>query len=214
MTDETSRPPDTAAPEIDLIEAKPAYEGYGRVRRYLFRHRRFDGTWSSAVGRELFESGDAVVVLPYDPVRDEVVLVEQVRVAPLARNEPASLLECIAGRIGRGESPAAVARKEATEEAACPLGELIAMGSYFSSPGIFAELIHYFCARTSSEGLGGVHGLAEEDEDIRVHVLSTRAAFDALTEGRIRSGPAVIALQWLGLYRDAVRAAWTQSEDA
>ncbi|MCP5432717.1 MAG: NUDIX domain-containing protein [Alphaproteobacteria bacterium] len=197
--------------DVELIESKLVYEGYARVRRLLFRHRRFRGDWSSVVSRELFDSGDAVVVLPYDPVRDEVVLIEQIRAAPLARHEQPCLLEAVAGRIGVGEEAEDVARREAQEEAGARLGRLIPIGRHYASPGIFAEYLHFYCAEVASGGLGGVHGLEDEHEDIRVHVIPAEAAFDALTEGRIRSAPTVICLQWLALYRDALREAWSAS---
>ncbi len=38
---------------------------------------------SGEVKREIFERGHAAVLLPYDPQRDEVVLVEQLRIAAI-----------------------------------------------------------------------------------------------------------------------------------
>jgi len=46
---------------------------------------------------------------------------------------------------------------------------------------------------------GGLHGLADEGEDIRVHVMPMAQAFEAVREGRIQNAASLIALQWLEL---------------
>ena len=51
----------------------------------------------------------------------------------------------------------------------------------------------------NSAGMGGIFGLQEENEDIKVHVLSAEDAFAAVRSGRINNAATIIALQWLQL---------------
>jgi len=192
--------------DVDLISRERTFSGYFAVDRYRVRHRRHDGGWTQPVQREVFISGDAVVVLPYDPVRDCVVLIEQFRAGPYANEgesnpQGAWLIETIAGRFEAGEAPEDVARREAIEEAGCHLGQFFPMGAFYQSPGCIAEKIHYFCALTDTDGVGGVHGLDHEDEDIRVIVMKRKTALLGIAEGRIRNVTLAFALQWLELNR-------------
>jgi ADP-ribose pyrophosphatase len=194
--------------DIRLERTEECWRGFARLRRYHFSHRRYDGGQSPVLARELFDSGDAVVVLPYDPVRDVVVLVEQIRVSPIAHDENPYLIECIAGRIGAGETPQDVAHREAREEAGAVLGALEPIAFAYVSPGIIGERMHLFAARCDSAALGGVHGVDSEHEDIRVILALFDEAQEALARGDIRVAPAIITLQWLALNRERLRRAW------
>jgi len=193
---------------VEIIEKTTAYKGFFRLDKYRLRHSLFAGGDSQVLVRELFERGHAVGVLPYDPVRDEVVLVEQFRIGALEAPQGPWLLEIIAGMIEDGELPEQVAHREAAEEAGCKLEDLVPIARYFSSPGGSSEQVSVFCARASSEGLGGIHGEPSEGEDIRVHVLSFDEAMALLESGGINSALPIIALQWLALNRERLRADW------
>lgn len=193
---------------VERMNDETPYEGYGKLRRHIIRHRRYDGSWSPMLTRELFESGDAVVVLPYDPEHDAVVLIEQFRISAYARGIKPWLIECIAGRINHGERPEDVAIREAKEEANCQLSDLIKIGEMFISPGIFAEYVTIFCARTDSQNLDGIHGLDSEQEDIRVLVTPFDDAMAALQDGRINTSPPFICLNWLAKNKDEIRQRW------
>lgn len=204
---------DPLVPNLDVSDVHIArrdlmYRGYGRVHEFDVRHRRHEGGWSGILRREVYDCGDAVVVLPYDPERDTVVLVEQFRAAPLVAGRRPWLIECIAGRIDKNATPERLARLEAREEAGCELTVLQLIGRMYASPGIFSEVVHYFCGRADTAGLGGVHGLDAEHEDIRVHVTPFAEAMAALADGRIQAAPAWIALQWLALNRERLRTEW------
>ena len=188
------------------------YKGFFTFERRHYRYRRFDGQWSDTVDREVHVRPDAVGVLLYDPVRDVVVLVEQIRagvVARLAHGEQAHspwLLEPVAGLIDRDESPEEVARREAEEEANCTVNELIPLYRYYTSPGASCERFHLFCALVDSAPLGGIHGLEEEHEDIRVRAFSFPEISDMMKNGRIDNAMALISLQWLAAERSTLRA--------
>ena len=196
--------------DFQLIEKKTVYQGYFRIDLYRFRHRLFAGGWSGEVRREVFERGHAVAVLPYDPERDTVVMIEQFRIGAAAAGMPMWQLEVVAGIIGDGETPEAVARREAQEEAGCEILDLIPVCHYLASPGGSSETVRLFCGRVDSRGLGGIHGLPEEHEDIRVEAVPFAEARVRLEGGRIGNAPTIIALQWLILNREPLRRRWLQ----
>lgn len=185
--------------DIEIIDCTPLYQGFFKMNLYRFRHRLFAGGWSEPVSREVFERGHAVVVLPYDPLRDEVVLIEQVRFPALATTDSPWLLELVAGMIEAGESPEQVARRELMEEAGLEAQTITPINSYLASPGGSTERFYGFWAKVDASKAKGLHGLAQEHEDIRVVVMSRQDAYNALNAGRIDNAAAVIGLQWLQL---------------
>ncbi len=203
----------TEGPGRIVIEAREVcHDGVFRLERYRLRHALFRGGMSPPLTRELFERGHAVAVLPYDPRRDAVVLIEQFRVGALARPGGPWLVEIVAGMIDGDEPPEAVARREALEEAGLRLGRLEQICRFYTSPGGSSETIHLYCAEVDSHGCGGIHGLVEEGEEIRVFSESADAALARLTAGSIDSASPVIALQWLALNRTRLRRAWAAAD--
>lgn len=198
--------------DVELLNAKNVYRGYARVEEYTLRHHHYDGSWSAPVTRELFKSGDAVVVLPYDPVNDTVVLIEQFRISAYDRGITPWLVECIAGRIDKDESPEDVAIRETKEEAGCEINNLIKIGEMFASPGIFAEYLTVFCAQTDSTSVQGFHGLDDEQEDIRAIVLDFQKALTAMEAGRFVTAPIFLCLNWLARNREILKEKWIPTD--
>lgn len=192
----------------EIIHRRLGFEGFFRLLEYRLRHRLFSGAMGPAISRELIDRGQAVAVLPYDPGRDEVVLIEQFRIGALEAPAGPWLVELIAGLMEPSESPEEVARREALEEAGCELGKLERIYEFFSSPGSTSERIVLYVAQVESGGVGGIHGVEEEGEDIRVHVLGTDEALGLVGQGRIDSAIPIIALQWLALNRPGLRSRW------
>lgn len=182
------------------------------MEKYRLRHQLFSGGWSPEISRECLERGHAVAVLPYDPDRDQVVMVEQFRIGALEAPEGPWLVEIVAGMIGQGETSLDVARREAVEEAGCKLLDIVPICDYFVSPGGTSETVALYCARVDASRVGGVHGLNEEHEDIRVHVFFRSEALELMRTGRINSAAPIIALQWLELNRQDLLHRWTKSE--
>ncbi len=193
---------------VEIETREVCHDGVFRLERYRLRHALFRGGMSAPLTRELFERGHAVAVLPYDPQADAVVLIEQFRVGALGRAAGPWLLEIVAGVIDGDETPEAVARREAFEEAGVRLGRLERICRFYVSPGGTSESIHLFCGEVDAPAAGGVHGLAEEGEDIRVFTEPADAALARLARGEIDSASPVIALQWLTLNRTRLRRAW------
>ncbi len=195
-------------PRVELRERTIAYDGHFKIVRYRFCFRNFDGRMSRELVREVFERGHAVAVLPYDPATDRVVLIEQFRIGALDVPGDPWLLEPVAGIIEPGESVEEVARREAAEEAGLDLLDLLPACRFFLSPGGSTETCQLFIGRIDAATAGGVFGVADEGEDIRVHVLDLDEALRWLEEGRIRVASTIIALQWLALHRSAIRTRW------
>ncbi|MBB2495327.1 NUDIX domain-containing protein [Aquipseudomonas ullengensis] len=194
---------------VEIIQRESCFRGFYKLDRLHLRHRQFSGEMGPQLSRELFVRHDAVCVLPYDPQRDCVVLIEQFRVGAMEKTANPWLLELVAGLIDKDEEPDEVARREAIEEANLTLGALWPITTYFPSPGGSDERVYLYVARCDSQGAGGVHGLAEEGEDIRVHVWPLEDALQAVKDGRINNAASIIALQWLALNRTEVRGLWS-----
>lgn len=193
---------------IDILEKKAVYQGYFRIDRYTLRHRLFAGGMSGKVTREVFERGHAVGLLPYDPVHDAVVLIEQFRIGAYAAGMEPWLVEIVAGIIENGEAPEDVARRETLEEAGLTISDLMPVCRYLVSPGGTSESVRVFLGRIDSTVAGGIHGLNSEDEDIRVTPMPWSDAKRLLDDGKITNVLTIVALQWFALHRDEVRRRW------
>ena len=205
MTDFANATPST----VEIVERESCYKGFYKLDRVRLRHELFAGGMSREISRELFVRHDAVCVLPYDPQRDEVVLIEQFRVGAMGKSANPWLVELVAGLIDKDEQPEEVAHREAQEEAGLVFAALWPMTQYFPSPGGSNEFVHLYLGRCDSTGAGGLHGLLEEAEDIRVKVWAYEDALQAVRDGRICNAASIIALQWLALNRDEVRGLWS-----
>jgi len=180
---------------FEVLEKQLLYQGFFRLERHRLRFLAHDGHWIGPVEREMFERGHAVAVLPYDPRRDEVVLIEQFRPGALDAPGGPWLLEIVAGMVEEGEKPAEVARREAQEEAGLSIEHLIPITRYWVSPGGTTESIQLYAAEVDASDAGGIHGLADEHEDIRVVVLSREEAMRRVADGSICAAAPIIALQ-------------------
>lgn len=189
--------------DIDVISREVVFKEWSTVEKATFRHKRFDGTWSDPVTRELHYVGEVVNVLAWDPSTDYVVLVEQYRPPGIVHNEASWLFECIAGLIDTdNETPADVARREAEEEAGCTLHDLQLISHLYTSPGAWTEKSYLFLAQADLSNVGGLHGLAHEQEDIRAVTVPHEEAMRAANDGRIRDAKTILMLQWLALNKE------------
>ncbi len=196
------------AGDVRVLEDLEVFGGYYRVRQLTLEYRAFGGGWSEPLSRELFERGDAVGVLPWDPQRDELVMIEQFRIGAMRGDDSPWMLELVAGVVEAGESDADVAHRESHEEAGLTLTALEPIACYFPSPGGCSEQVRLFAGRVDSGGAGGIHGCEHEGEDILVHRLPRQQLMEWLDAGRINNGLTLVALQWLRIHGDALRQRW------
>ncbi|MGL0819218.1 ADP-ribose diphosphatase [Vibrio vulnificus] len=197
--------------DVEVLSKEPLFQGFFKMIKYRFRHKLFAGGWSNVIEREMFERGHAAAMLPYDPIRDEVVLIEQIRVGALEHQHPWQL-EIVAGMIDRDESADDVVRREAQEEAGLEVGQLVSVVSYYPSAGGCSEKLDVFIGEVDASKAHGIHGLDYEDEDIRVHVMTREQAYDLVKQGKIENGASIIALQWLELNHLQLKSQWLEIE--
>ncbi|MFN4089144.1 MAG: NUDIX domain-containing protein [Alphaproteobacteria bacterium] len=195
--------------DVEILSQGPAYRGYFRIDRIRLRHRLHAGGWSAPIVREVFERGHAAALLPYDPVADRVVLLEQFRIGAWSAGGGPWLVEIPAGVIEPGETPEAVARRETAEETGCRPSDLLHVCDYLPTPGGASETVSLYCGRVDSSGVGGIHGNAEEVEDILAYSVPFAEVREGLESGAYANGITLIALQWLALNRDRLRSRWT-----
>jgi ADP-ribose pyrophosphatase len=195
-------------PRIAVLAQAVAYDGHFKIIRYRLRHRLFAGGMSPELVREVFERGHAVAVLPFDPERGQVVLVEQFRIGAVGVIDDPWLIEPVAGIIEPGEGAPEVARRETAEEAGLELLDLVPACTYFASPGGSTETCQIFIGRVDAAGAGGIFGRTDEGEDIRVHAVPLGTALEWLCDGRTHAVTTVVALQWLALHRAGLEQRW------
>lgn len=207
LAPDASAPPQLGRDDVELIQRETLYQGFFRLEALELRHRLFEGGWSGTMRREVHNRFDAVGVLLYDPARDALVLVEQFRAGAI--DDPLSpwKLELVAGLADKDESLEDVARREAMEESGCQVGTLTKLHTYYPSPGACNERVTLFCGLVDTQGLGGIYGLDDEHEDIRVHVVTFPTAWELLEQGRLDNAMCLIGLHWLASQRASLRAA-------
>lgn len=198
------------ADQIEIIARDIPYERFFRVEEYRLTHPRHDGTRSGVMERAIYNVCDAVTVLPWDPVRDRVLVVEQMRLGALAKGDPLPwLLEPIAGMLDAGEDEATCALREAEEEARLSLdpGALHHVSRYYPSPGGVAQILSSYVALADlPDQAAGLGGALAEGEDIRAHLVSFDHLMAMVASGEACNAPLVMSAQWIALNRDRLRA--------
>lgn len=203
-------PPIPPHPGLEVTADEVVWDGRFPLQRVHFTYRRFDGARSAPLTWELWRRGGGVAVLPYDPRRDMVALIEQFRLPALAAGLDPVMTECPAGLLEIGEDPEAAGRRETTEETGLVALAMEPIGRFMLMQGGCDELMTYYCARVAlPDAVERTAGLAHEGEDIRILLLPAEAAFALLDEGRIQNVTAACCLWWLRHHRARLRAAWT-----
>jgi nudix-type nucleoside diphosphatase (YffH/AdpP family) len=194
--------------DVTVVARTQTYANFFAVEEYDLSFQRFDGSHSPVVKRAAFVSGDAVTVLPYDPLRDRVLIVEQFRAGPYARGDVQPWqLEPIAGRIDPFETAEDTARREAVEEAGLTVTELLPIGGYYPSPGAKTEyIISYIGLADLPDAAAIVGGEASEAEDIKGHILTFAAFSELVARGEATTGPLLLSFYWLERERARLRA--------
>jgi nudix-type nucleoside diphosphatase (YffH/AdpP family) len=195
--------------DVTVAERRFPYDRFFGVEELRLSARQFDGGQSALQERAVFKVADAVTVLPYDPARDRILLIEQLRFGAYVQGDAAPwLLEPVAGIVDAGETPEACARRETHEEAGIALGELHFVAAYYPSPGGIAQVIRSYVAIADlPDGVTGINGAEGEGEDILSHLVPYDLAGQLLQEGEMANAPLILSFQWLQMNRDRLRRA-------
>jgi len=201
--------PAAADSPFKITSRRRIHSGFFQVDQVRLTQRRHDNGWSRELQREVIVAREAVAVLLYDPDRDLVVLIEQLRLPASLAGFPAMQIEAVAGLMEAGESPVEMARREVFEETGAPLsGDPILITRMLTSPGSSTEIVNVFCGRIDSAAVPSFAGLASEDEDIRTLVMPPGEMLARIADGRIANGFTVLAGYWLAANRERIRQLW------
>ena len=106
------------------------------------------------------------------------------------------IYELPAGKLEPGEPPEATIKRELVEEAGVNAAHWQSLGTYFSSPGVFTEVIHLYLAT----GLEAVAARPEADEVFEIEWWPLNQAME-----RARNGELVDAKTIIGILRAGSR---------
>ena len=193
---------------LALSHAKRSvYKGFFSVEEHDLTYQKFNNERSDIVTRSTLVSSDAVIVLPYDPVNDRILLIEQFRVGPYIKgDENPWVLEPIAGLIDEGETPESAGIREALEEAHLEIKRLELVARSYPSPGISTEFFHQYIGIVELlDSSNLIAGLQSENEDIRSHIFEYEQFFEMIESGKVKVGPLILLGLWLSKNRNRLR---------
>jgi len=200
------------SPNVLIERVETPWSGRFPLQVVEFRQRRFDGAMSETRRWELWRRGRASAVLPYDPVTDMVVLIEQFRLPAFAAGLDPVMVEIAAGMIDGDETPEATILRESQEEMGLEVETLERIGGFLLTPGGCDEHCTIFAGRVRlgdiPPGRLGHGGLASEHEDIAVSAVAADEAIEKALAGAYPNSVATIALLWLGLRREWLKEQW------
>jgi ADP-ribose pyrophosphatase len=194
--------------QVKILSRKCGFDGFNRLDVVRLQHEQFAGGLGKPIEREIIERGQAVAVIPYDPWLDRVVLIEQFRIGAYVSGRNPWVTEIVAGRIDAGETPEAVAHREVIEETGRPVDRLEYLTQFMINPASSTESISMFAGRIRSGDVGGIHGLRDEGEDIRVFVAQAEEAISWIGTEKITNATFLIAMQFLASNRQRLRRIW------
>ena len=185
--------------KFKIINKKNIHSGFFKMNEITLKYRKYDGNWSNEVKRELFGGAQVSAVLPYDPLKKEIILIQQFRPGTISKNFDNYLNEIVAGIIDPGENAETTAKRECIEETGCKIKNLYPIQGYFPAPGSSESFYHLFVGEIDSFKGERIMGLKTENEDILVKSYNILEVKEMLEKGKILNGLTLIALQWFFL---------------
>jgi nudix-type nucleoside diphosphatase (YffH/AdpP family) len=180
---------------IRILGRRLLSRGNGLLEKFKVTRKRFDGRLQS-LDREIYDAGDGVAILLYDPSRSRVVLVRQFRLAAYLRDGRESLIEVCAGRLDVEDAGKRII-KEAEEETGFIVRNPRRLFEAYMSPGTFAEKLTFFAAQyTAGDRTGKGGGLEDEDEDIEVLEPTLDEALAMIGNGEIVDAKTILLLHY------------------
>ena len=184
---------------IKNISKKTLYSGFFKLYQFTFNHKKHDETWSKLVTREIFSGAQVAAVLPFDPNKKKIILIDQFRNGLIESKHNVIIKEIVAGYIDKDETPEEAAIRECKEETGCTANNLKKILSYYPAPGSSQSFYHLFLAEVNSFSEERIVGNIDEDEDILVRSYALQEVKKMLDNGKIINGLTIIALQWFFL---------------
>jgi ADP-ribose pyrophosphatase len=182
-----------------IINKKNLYSGFFSLNKYEFIHEKHNGEWTSTVEREVFSGAHVSSLLPYDPIKKEIILIQQFRAGALSRYDENYLLEIVAGIVDEGENPEQTAIRECFEETGCEVKKIHPIQSYFPAPGSSESFYHIYLGEVQAFDGERIKGIEKENEDILVKSFKIDEVRQMLKEKKIMNGLTLVALQWFFL---------------
>ncbi len=202
----------TADPERDLsrdvriVSHHHPYTKFFSLQEIDVQVRQYDGEMSGVLNRAAILVGEAAVVLPYDPLRDCVMLIEQFRAPVYMVGDPSPWVwEPVAGLLEPGEPAEEAARREALEEAGLALDRLESAGKMYSSTGSSTEYLHLFVGFADLGGDVTGTGGTDEGEDIRSKVIGYDELMRGIDAEEYKDMPLITTALWLARHRERLR---------
>lgn len=205
------------ASDVKVVAKETAFQGYFRLDRYIFQHKLFEGGWSGEISREVLERGHAACCLLFDPDTDQLVLIEQFRPGAYAaldspwydKNKDSPWqIEIVAGVIEENELPDDVVRRESIEESGCKISDIEFVHQYLVTSGCSSETQMLYCGKVDASRTLGIHGLAEEGENIRVFAVPVSEAFGWLDDGKFANSTILVAMYWFQQNHQRLKKKW------
>ena len=185
--------------KFKIVSKKNLYDGFFKMNEIVLKYKKYDGTWTNSISRELFGGVQVSAVLPYDPLKKEIILIQQFRPGTISKNLDNYLIEIVAGIIDEGETPEDAAKRECFEETGCVIKKLIPIQGYFPAPGSSESFYHLFLGETETFSGTRIMGLENENEDIKVQSFKSSKVREIMQKGKILNGLTLSALQWFFL---------------
>ena len=186
-------------PKYKIINKINLHSGFYKMNKYEIMYQKHDGTWTDNLEREIFGGANVSALLPYDPIKDEIILLQQFRTGVISRYDDELLYEIVAGMIDENETPEESAKRECIEETGCIVKKIIPIQNYFPAPGSSESFYHVFLGEIDSIDGKKIMGLKSENEDILVQSFKVKDVREMLINKVITNGVTLIALQWFFL---------------
>ena len=186
---------------IQIENLKREYLGFFALNQVDLKYPFFDNSTSGVKSRTILMGSEASLILPYDPILDKVLLVEQFRIGPFCRGDKAPwVYEPVAGMIEFGEKPEDAAKREVFEEAGIQVTKLVKINSGYPNPGEATTYFYNYIGIVDlSDYSPGIYGVRDEGEDIRTHVCDFKEVFNWSISNKLRVLPLNTMVLWLAL---------------
>lgn len=172
-------------------------DGFWPYTRAVLDHDRFDGqTRATDIGRDFLETGEVVVVIPYDPKTDSIVVIRQFRIGSAVALNKAAAIELPAGLVDQGEEIETAAARELTEETGMTAKAIERCFSMMSTPGLTTEHVNVFLTIVDPSEMKTSAGRADEDEDIHPILASVDDLLRAVDDGWVENAFLICCAHW------------------